>query len=150
MPDIPFEIVPQPEPEELRFLEQQIIHYNLETTGIRDGKVLACFVRDGEGRILGGITGWTWGGCCQISNLWVHQDQRGRGLGSGLLQAAEREATARGCRQILLDRHSFQAPEFYRKQGYEVVGIVQDYPPGHQKLYLRKSLNGEKDPLADR
>lgn len=34
----------------------------------------------------------------------------------------------------------FQAPEFYRKQGYEVVGRVAEYPPGAAEFVLTKRL----------
>ena len=30
---------------------------------------------------------------------------------------------------------------FYRKRGYEVVGIIDGYPSGHQKIYLKKRLS---------
>ena len=136
-----FQIEAEPAPEDVEFLEDQIIRYNLERTGIQDGRTLACFVRDEQDRIVAGIAGWTWGGCCQIRDLWVSQDLRGKGYGSRLLQAAEREAAARGCHQILLDTHTFQAPGFYHRYGYEVIGVVEGYPPGHQKLYLRKPLS---------
>jgi ribosomal protein S18 acetylase RimI-like enzyme len=36
--------------------------------------------------------------------------------------------------------HSFQAPDFYRKLGFSVVGEVRGYPQGHGHLYLEKSL----------
>jgi len=29
---------------------------------------------------------------------------------------------------------------FYQRRGYAIYGTVDDYPPGHQKLYLRKRL----------
>ena len=32
------------------------------------------------------------------------------------------------------------APGIQLKQGYEVFGRLQDFPPGHQRLYLRKRL----------
>ena len=56
---------------------------------------------------------------------------------------------ARGCTQALLDTHSFQAPDFYVQQGYIIYGTIDDYPLGHQKHYLRKSLteNIERDIL---
>jgi GNAT superfamily N-acetyltransferase len=136
----PLTLENRPDPDAVRFLEDRINEFNVEATGIRDGGVLAHFVRGEDGEIVAGIYGWTWGGCCEIRYLWVHPERRGEGIGSRLLQAAEAEAAARGCSQVILDTHSFQAPEFYRRNGYDVVGEVEGYPRGHSKLYLRKRL----------
>jgi len=130
----------QPRANDVGFLEGQINSYNLETTGIRDGCLLSIFVRSGATEIVAGIYGWTWGECCEIRYLWVHEALRGQGWGKRLLVAAEEEAQKRGCRQVVLDTHSFQAPDFYQRLGYEIVGIVDNYPQGYQKYYLRKQL----------
>jgi ribosomal protein S18 acetylase RimI-like enzyme len=129
-----------PKPQDVDFLEDQINAYNLAQTGIDFGGLLACFVRNDEGRIIAGIHGYTWGGCCQIEELWVNADLRGQGYGTRLLQAAENEAMRRGCTQVVLDTHSFQAPHFYRNRGYEIVGIIDNFPQQYQKIYLRKQL----------
>jgi ribosomal protein S18 acetylase RimI-like enzyme len=57
-----------------------------------------------------------------------------------MMQAAEAEARARNCSQIVLDMHSFQAPGFYHRLGYETVGVADDCPRGHQEIHLKKSL----------
>jgi GNAT superfamily N-acetyltransferase len=105
-----------------------------------DGEWLAIFVRDEGGRIVAGLCGNTWGGGCEIRQFWVEESRRRRGLGTRLLEAAEREARRRGCRQILLTTFSFQAPAFYAKRGFETLAAVPDFPRGHQRLLLRKRL----------
>ena len=133
----------QPNPEDVEFLEDRINTLNVQQTGRSDYIPLGIFVRDERGDIEAGVCGWTWGGCCEIKTLWVQEDRRGQGLGKRLLRAAEREALARGCYLVVLDTHSFQAPGFYRKLGYDVVGVVEGYPQGHQKVFLKKQLTRE-------
>jgi GNAT superfamily N-acetyltransferase len=122
------------------FLDERIYEYNVATTGITDGRMLLLTVRDEQETIIAGLSGWTWGGCMEIEYLWVREDQRGKGLGTQLLAAAEAEGIARGCTQVVLDTHSFQAPEFYKKHGYAPYGVVDNYPRGFSHIHLRKEL----------
>ena len=122
------------------FLSAQINAYNVATTGLAHGRTVALILRDEDGAIVAGLSGWTWGGCMEVEFLWVRADQRHKGYGSRLLALAEAEAVARGCRQATLSTHDFQAPDFYRRYGYVVCGAVDEYPQGHQKLYLKKTL----------
>src|SRR5688500_1522553 len=94
-----------PAPQDTEFLENQINRYNIAVTGIDDWRALAIFIRDDDGQIVAGISGGTWAGYLEIRDLWVREDLRGGGHGKRLLLAAEREALARGCAQVLLDTH---------------------------------------------
>jgi N-acetylglutamate synthase-like GNAT family acetyltransferase len=140
-----FSILEAPDVHDVQHLEDRIYDYNVSRTGIADGRLLAILLRDGEQRIMAGLYGWTWGRCCEVRLLWVHEEWRGRGLGTRLMAAAEAEALARGATQVVLSTHSFQAPDFYRRRGFEPVGRVEDYPVGFQSLYLVKQLHRAAD-----
>ena len=139
--DPTFAISDNPSPKDTGFLGERIYEYNVARTQLMDGRLLAMFVRDEAGEIVAGLDGWTWGGCLYIEHLWVHESLRGHDYGTRLLMAAEREGIVRGCRQSMLTTHDFQAPAFYGKFGYEIVGEFDEYPVGHKQLFLRKPLS---------
>jgi ribosomal protein S18 acetylase RimI-like enzyme len=130
--------IEDPASSDVEFLEDRLYEFNAGTTGIDGGQALGVFLRDESGNILAGATGHTWGGTCELRQVWVAAAVRGRGVGRCLMKEAEAEALRRGCRQLVLTTHSFQAPEFYRKLGFEVVSKFPDYPKGHAHLTLRK------------
>jgi ribosomal protein S18 acetylase RimI-like enzyme len=130
----------EPRLEDVRLLEDRIYEHNVRVTAISDGKIFAVFLRDDTESVVGGIYGWTWGGTCYIRYLYVPGHMRGQGHGSRLMLEVEAEALDRGCGQIVLETHDFQAPDFYRRLGFEIVGRVDGYPRGHQSLTMVKRL----------
>jgi ribosomal protein S18 acetylase RimI-like enzyme len=122
------------------FLAERVYEYNAQATGYHDGQSFSAVRRNCSGAIEAGISGYTWGGCCYISYLWVNESERGRGLGTALVTAAERHAAVTGCRRMLLATHSFQAPVFYERLGYEREAVVRDHPSGHTNLWFAKDL----------
>jgi GNAT superfamily N-acetyltransferase len=133
-------VVDRADPAAVRHLTDALYTFNAAATGIDDGRELYAELRDGGGQLSAGVHGWTWGGTCWIDLLWVRDDQRGRGVGSALMRAVDAEARSRGCTQLALMTHSFQAPDFYRRQGFEMVGELRNYPRGHSDLLLRRQL----------
>lgn len=98
---------------------------------------LNVFARNPAGVIVGGVVAdihWT---SLQIEYLWVAESQRGMGLGRALVQRVEAAARKRGCTWAALTTFDFQARGFYEKLGYRIVGVQEDYPPGHRYYWLR-------------
>jgi ribosomal protein S18 acetylase RimI-like enzyme len=127
-------------PEIEAFLAERIYEFNAQATGYHDGESFSATQQGESGVIQGGISGYTWGGCCYITNLWVHDSKRGQGLGSTLLQTAEAHAKTKSCVVMLLSSHSFQAPRFYERMGFEQQAVVIDHPPGHTNILFAKRL----------
>lgn len=103
---------------------------------------LHLWAMDDTGDLAGGLVGRTWAGWLHVDLLWVAEHHRGAGLGSHLLSRAEHLArTDRACTAVRLETWDFQAPDFYRKHGYEVVCVIPDYPPGITEYTLVKRLS---------
>ena len=62
-----------------------------------------------------------------------------------LIAAAEAEAAARGCSQTVHFTYGFQARALYERNGYELVGRVEDFPSGTDVLWYRKRLKRRVD-----
>ena len=147
MPDEPvtaeFRVEDHPDPADLDVLETQIRREASAAMGLGGEADLAIFVRD-AGRIVAGISGWTWGDCCELQSLWVSRVCAG-GASPRLIAAAEAEAAARGCTQTVHFTYAFQARALYEQNGYELVGCVEDFPSGTDVLWYRKRLKGRAD-----
>ena len=138
-----------PDPLDVEFLETQIRREACVAMGIGDEVELAIFVRN-AGNVVAGISGWTWGDCCELQSLWVEPGLRGRGLATRLIAAAETEAAARGCTQTVHFTYDFQARALYEQNGYELVGRVEDFPSGTDVLWYRKRLHPAGLPASHR
>lgn len=128
-------------PELEAFLARRIYEHNAAATGYSDAESFTAVRRDRSGTVEAGICGYTWGGCCFVSGLWVSKPLRSNGLGTELLNVVERHAREKRCSLVLLSSHSFQAPEFYARRGYKQVARVDDYPVGHSDIFYAKRLD---------
>ena len=123
-----------------QFIINSVDNHNIAATGQAAFHPVNLLLRAENSEILGGLIGYVWGKWLQVQYLWVAEAIRGHGHATALMDRAEAYAAGRGCIAATLDTHSFQALPFYQKRGYAVVGTLEDYPPGHAKYFLRKSL----------
>jgi GNAT superfamily N-acetyltransferase len=141
---VEFRVEDHPDPLEIELLETQIRREASAAMALGEERDLAIFVRDAAGEVVAGISGWTWGDCCELQSLWVAPSLRGRGLAARLLAAAEAEAAGRGCTQTVHFTYDFQARALYEHNGYGLIGRVEDFPTGTDVLWYHKHLNGRR------
>ena len=137
-----------PTENEIKYIREALNQFNNEKVGEDGHTPLSIVEYDEHGNTIGGILGGTYWGWMYVDILWVHENHRKQGIGSKLLSMAEQEAIRRGCHHVHLDTMSWQAPEFYKKHGYEVIGVLPDIPSGNQKYLLKKDLNS-KDMICE-
>lgn len=140
MSDLVLTVETNPAAADGAVLEAGLTAHALPFTATPGFQPLAVFVRDGDGRVVAGargVTNWNW---LHIGLVWVADAGRRRGLGRRIIAAIEKAARERGCTHAHLDTFSYQARPFYEKLGYEVFATLEDYPPGQQRFFLRKTL----------
>ncbi len=127
----------------IEFLDQKLFENSFSKIGRYRYEPLVLILRDDNHNAAGGLHGQTGLGWLYVEVLWVNEERRGEGYGTRLVKAAEVEAENRGCHSAYLYTYSFQQPEFYKKLGYEVFGELADFPNGHMKYFMKKSLGIE-------
>ena len=129
--------------EDIDFLWAGMIDFN-KTTGpmmkFPPYEPYRILMKDTENRIVAGILTKVYLKCMFVDLLYLDPQYRKSGLGTRLLKEAEAHARQLGCTFIHLDTFSFQAIDFYKRQGYEVFGVIDDYPDEIKRYFLKKTL----------
>ena len=130
----------RPTEKEIQLVRAALTAFNDGQVGADGHTPISLVEYDENGNVIGGLIGGTYWGWMYVDVLWVDEKHRRQGIGSKLLLEAEEEAVRRGCHHVHLDTMSWQAPLFYQKHGYEVIGVLPDIPRGNQKYLLQKVL----------
>jgi len=122
----------------------EFINKEFSAYGEQNGVVLNydefCFAAEEDGKILGVITGRAYYNEVHIGDLIVASSVRKGGIGSKLVRAVEDNYRGKGYDKITLTTFGFQAPEFYKKLGYEIEFVREDKEPKLSKYFLAKQL----------
>ncbi|MCM2477696.1 GNAT family N-acetyltransferase [Rhizobium sp. CG5] len=106
--------------------------------GPTDRRDLSIPIRDAEGKTEGGLIGYTGRGWLCVEFLFVPERYRGRGLAGKLLQLAEDEAKARGCKGAYIDTINPAALRAYERQGYKPFGRIDNFSGDYAITWLMK------------
>lgn len=97
------------------------------------------FVAKEENKVVGIITGNSYYKEVHISDLIILEEYRNKHIGSKLMETVENYYKDKGFENINLTTYGFQAPEFYKKCGFEVEFIRESKEnPKLNKYFLVK------------
>lgn len=130
--------------KEKQIVVDKLIGFNRSRVPITQDNAFENFnfhIKDENGFVIAGINAlmYCWG-MVYIDALVVDENHHGKGLGSLLLAKVESEAKKMGASLSHLDTFDWQGKDFYLRAGYEIFGVLEDCPPGHQRYYMKKKL----------
>jgi GNAT superfamily N-acetyltransferase len=123
-----------------RELWRGLVRFNRSKAGPLNYSRDVITVRGDRRKLLGGLILQSYWRESYIELLWLSDRARAQGYGSRLMQEAERRARRRGSRLIHTNTYSFQAPGFYKKQGYRLFGSISGSPRGATRYFYVKRL----------
>lgn len=122
-------------------IQRHLIEHNVSSSDIASEEDIVVSATKPDGEVIGGVSATLWGACLEIKFIWVSDHERGHRIGSRLMQELERTSRSKGCRRVLVDTYSFQAPSFYINQGYRECFRVDGYSTGNiSKIFFMKEL----------
>lgn len=128
----------------LSLLEQQLLSSLQADLAQSENRAFVLIAKSVQGDIIGGLAGSTSYDWLLIKILWVQQSNRGTGLGKRLLNEAERIGLNHGCHSAWLDTSNPVAESFYKNNGYQEFGRLENdqgnTPPTHKRWFLKKVL----------
>jgi ribosomal protein S18 acetylase RimI-like enzyme len=99
------------------------------------------FVAIDDGKQIGIITGNSYYDEIHVRDLIVDEEYRHNGIGKALMNQVEEYFKGQNFENINLTTYEFQAPEFYKKCGFEVEYIRENKDnPKLNKYFLVKHL----------
>ena len=132
--------VEKPEESAWGIIGRGLHEYNEKQAGDNKFQRLCFVIQSPDEKIMGGVLAELYWGWLYIDLMWIEEELRGQGYGHRLLMQVEDEARKRGAKKVYLDTFSFQAPDFYKQHGYQVMAELPDFPAGHQRFFLSKEL----------
>lgn len=101
------------------------------------------YIAEENNEIIGYASGLTNRKWFYLSDLWVHEDYRRKGLGTKLLLMLESKLKTIGINHIYTWTSGFINPKFYEKQGYIAFTVFEDFfeIKDYHQIGYRKDLN---------
>lgn len=128
------------DPQELKVLQQGLLKEIEKEFGLPERSPFAWVIKDDGGMVVAGVAGtvhWNW---VYVAQLWVGQELQKKGLGRQLMQHLESWAVEKNYSGIYIDTFSASVKAFYEKLGFQLMGVIPNFPPQHERYFLFRPL----------
>lgn len=114
--------------------------YNAPFVGQAAVRPLGVFVRDAAGVPVPGSPAIPTAPGCSSSICGWARPCAAKAQAAACCTRPRRRPAGRGCTRAFVDTFAFQAPGFYRKQGYQTAFTLEEHPATGTHFYLTKAL----------
>lgn len=128
--------------DEIHYVDDNIIRFNSQQVPFTNELAfddIDKIIKDSQGNIIAGISTillpWT---DLAINGVWASEGRIEEELKVKLLNAIEKELKERGGHVAMHETFDVKTRDFYIKNGYEVYGILDDYPEECKAYYMKK------------
>ena len=129
--------------EDADFIRGKLVEYNANFATYGDDYDWSKKLTDENGELIavcsGDVSWWGSGAYFSVCGIWVEEAFRGKGIGSYLLREFELEAKEKGAFMAMAQVFDWQF-DFLKKNGYKVCALTPDFPKGHSRYMMQKTL----------
>lgn len=137
-----YELVKEPtslEPAVTSMLRETEKRHGIVSLPPYNKREFALTAKTKEGKLAGGILGYTNYNEGHVAMLAVNPECRVHGAGTTLLKNFETTVRTRyNCNRLALETFSWQARPFYERYGFKLFGVQKNQPIGHEKYFLER------------
>ena len=128
-------------PELKKRIYEGFEEHALEQKGVskKEDPVSFC-IQDSKGELMSAVVCRMFWGAMHIKYVWTNKAYRGKGYASLLMQKAFDFAKERKCPFAFVETMNFQAPDFYKKLGFEVELVRNGFAEESSFYYMRKNF----------
>lgn len=132
--------------EEARYIDDRIVEFNskqLAFTNKLAFQNVSKVIKDSEGNIIAGVAADLLPWCeLSIDAIWTSSSAMEVELKSKLLVALEKELLEKGGCVVMYETFDIKTVDFFTENGYEIYGVLDDYPEDYKAYYMKKVLRG--------
>lgn len=132
-------------PKQEAIMERDLVDYEASHGIDVNYKRFHLILEDDYQELIGVLTAYTAFAEVYIDDMWVHSAHRGKGYGRLLIASLENRFRRKGFNNINLCTNQFNAPEFYKKCGFELEFVRKNLKnPKLNKFFMVKFFDDEE------